>query len=203
MDYGSPNAETLAIFEDILQPGDTVVDIAGGYGRYALPIADANGCHVIIVDIDRPHLDEVERRAANNSGTGSITTIEADVLDPNFVLPAEGEYDAAFTTGFIYLAPPETASRVFDRMRRLVRIGGLIVVEFATNRIREDAEGNSLIGPDEHLYSHDWGKRVVRRLFEKMEGVQISRKDINLASPYKLHTTLLIAHGFKPKDVSE
>lgn len=194
--YGPPNPETLELF-GALPPNSSILDIAGGYGRYAEPLT-MTGHNVTIVDIDPAHLEEAKRRAAAlPEGSGQMRAVEADVVADD--LSKLGTFDALLCTGFIYLAPRNLVRKVFHSMTKLLRPGGRSVVEFATNRERYDADGNSLIGPGEQNYTLKQGQLLLERMYRET-GIAISgleRIVIDLRQPYCLHTDLIIAHGTK------
>jgi cyclopropane fatty-acyl-phospholipid synthase-like methyltransferase len=201
--YGPANAETLRIFDTSLEPGDSIVDIAGGYGKYGEPLARV--FDVTIVDIDEPHLTDAERRARLlPEGAGRLTTLLADVTRP--VPELEGrKFDAALIAGFIYLAPEDVARKIFQLSVGYVSAGGLVVVEFATERDRREKNddgslGKSLIGPEEAQYSRAEGEALVRSMFADngLVDVELSDKVIHLDEEYYLHNELIIASGRLP-----
>lgn len=193
--YGPPNPETLALFGE-LAPGSRILDVAGGYGRYAVPLAKA-GYDVTIADIDRPHLDEAARRAAElPTGSGQISTVEVDIVKESI---PDAPYQAALCAGFLYLAPRGIARAVTYKVADALEPEGQLVIEFATNRDRRSADGRSLMGPGEVNYTEEEGDRLLRRLFQET-GVRLgglTRKIIHFEEPYYLHTDLLIASGTK------
>lgn len=132
--YGPANPAILEVFRRRLAPrGARIVDIAGGYGRYALPLAEA-GHDVTVVDIIPGHLEAALKNAAGlPAGSGAIDVVLADVTKPDQI-PKIGEgYDASLNAAFLYLAPPAQAKRVFGDCASLHAPGGLAVVQFNTN----------------------------------------------------------------------
>jgi SAM-dependent methyltransferase len=67
-------------------PGADVVDIGGGSGTRAVPLAKA-GCHVVVVDSSTDALASLARRAADAGVDGRITALQADADQLETVLP--------------------------------------------------------------------------------------------------------------------
>jgi|GEM_PF-2385166 len=193
--YGPARQETLRLFAS-LEPGSRILDLAGGYGRYAEPLANA-GHHVTVLDIDPTHLAEAKRRGATLSpGTGSIQTIQADILayDPSAELEP---FDGGLCAGFIYLAPEDVVREVFKRYASCIRRGGLVATEFATERDRRTADDEPLVGPNEKNYSLAAGELLMRQVYREngCGEPNIATATIRQVKPYILRTELLIASG--------
>lgn len=194
--YGPPNTETLDLFHGL--PGQSqVLDVAGGDGRYALPLARM-GLRVVVSDVDMPHL---RRLRTNTQGvlprySRTIYPVLADVTEP---LPfPNAKFDGVLSAGFAYLVPPKQLELIFAYMSDILKPGGLLVVEFATNRDRRDKDGRSLIGEREYNYSHEEGLYTLQMLFRQC-GLEFSKRErtIHFEMPYFLHNDLIIAHGLK------
>jgi S-adenosylmethionine-dependent methyltransferase len=71
-------AETLRREATRLGPGLRVLDVGGGDGMDALPLASA-GHHVTILDQSRAWLDEAVRRAAAADVSASVAVVEGDL----------------------------------------------------------------------------------------------------------------------------
>src|SRR5260370_4498137 len=59
--YGEPNLETLELFRKLPRKSD-ILDVGGGAGRYALPLAQM-GYNMTVLDIDMPHLNRLQINA--------------------------------------------------------------------------------------------------------------------------------------------
>jgi SAM-dependent methyltransferase len=194
--YGPANARTLQCFSE-LSTSSNIVDVAGGYGRYAVPLAEA-GYTVTLLDIDEAHLDQAELNALSlPEGAGSIKPIKRDVLKDD--LSDFEPFDASLCTGFIYLAPEDVVQDLFAKMVSLTKPGGPVVIEFATDRIRRqtsDATSKSLIGRNETLYSYEQGLDLLRSLYKMIGGAVFSRSSVRLNQPYYLRSTVITAKGY-------
>ena len=181
-----------------LEPGASIADAAGGYGRYGERLARA-GYKVTIFDIDPAHMEEARRRAAAlPEGSGEMHVVEADLVAGD-LSRFKGRFDALLCTGLLYLAPMHVLRGAFHQMAGLLRQGGLSVVEFATDRERYDADGNPLLGADEQRYTRRQGELIMRRLHAEtgIVGTKLTGAEIDLRYPYRYHANLIFASGTK------
>ena len=204
--YGKANPETLAIFQE-LQPGARVLDVGGGDGQIAFPLAQDQGFQVDVMDIDELHLAQLVKRAALLT-QGKLTPIQFDAFNPyDFVTKPEqpggkdSRYDAVLNAGFGYLFPPEKLEAMFRNMADAMKPGGLMVWEFSTERFRLDHEETLLPeGGNVQKYSLQQGKEILRRLYSSY-GIELAPmiiKPVAKVTPdYVLHSTLITAHGRK------
>jgi SAM-dependent methyltransferase len=102
-----------------LAPGERVLEVGCGMGRYTLPLA-AQGCAVEGLDLAPALLD---RLRAFNAGRFHIPLYAADIID--YPPALEGQFAAVI--GFFTLHHVHALDACYAAMARLVRPGGRIV----------------------------------------------------------------------------
>lgn len=141
--------------------GPYVLDVAGGYGRYALPLAHA-GHTVEIVDLHDASLREAQRRAAADVLEGRVLTRLCDVR-AGFIAEA-GAYDLAICIGFLHHLAPSDGAQVVHAMVDSVRDGGRIVFEISTEKRRRLPDGTPILigGSPERSWDVQTGIDIAR-----------------------------------------
>ncbi len=107
-----------------LEPPATILDLACGPGRYALPLARL-GFQVTGVDRTKAYLDEARKRASKEE-----LAIEFVLQDMREFRRA-GEFDAAVSllTSFGYFEDPEEDRRVLRNVHESLKPGGVLVID--------------------------------------------------------------------------
>ena len=85
MAFGSGTHETtgmcLALLEEAVRPGDSVVDVGTGSGILAIGAALLGADHVLAIDIDRDAVRVAKENIAHNGMTGRIESVEGNLLE--------------------------------------------------------------------------------------------------------------------------
>jgi len=117
---------TCRMLDRYIKPGDTVLDIGGGPGRYSLYFAE-KGCAVTLVDLSP---ENVSFAQANFADKGlKVTTICADARDVDKVISAD--YDHVLLMGPLYHLLDETERvKAIEAALRLLKPGGLLFAAF-------------------------------------------------------------------------
>jgi ubiquinone/menaquinone biosynthesis C-methylase UbiE len=166
-----------------VEPGSEVLDCPCGFGRHAIPLAEA-GYRVTGLDRSPTQLAEAERR---RSASGWPRFVRGDYRELPF---ADDSFDAVLTmfSSLGYLTRAEDVV-VLGELRRVLRPGRTLVVETA----HRDAFARSAVGqrtwdrlPDGSLYleerTPDWSAGTIDtyRVIVTPDGQRIER-------PYVLH----------------
>lgn len=106
------------------RPGQRVVSIGVGSGRYAVPVAAVLGSSGLVLAVDL-HLDmlELTRRRSAQSAQVTVLPLAADALALPF---ADDSFDAAWFVSSLGQVPEPTAA--LAEAARVVRPGGRVVV---------------------------------------------------------------------------
>ena len=115
---------TTRFLERYIQPGQRVLDIGGGPGRYSLWLAE-RGCDVTLVDLSPQNVAFAKAQAQQRGLT--ITALAGDARDD----VAQGEFDHVLLMGPLYhlQAEADRVKAVEAALRRL-RVGGALFVSF-------------------------------------------------------------------------
>ncbi|MCE7066307.1 class I SAM-dependent methyltransferase [Dyadobacter sp. CY326] len=106
-----------------IEAGSKVLDLLSGYGRHAVPLAEA-GCKLTCVDISAEYCDELE--AISKKQKLPLQVICEDVLQCDF---EEKTFDAAYCVGNSFsFFPRSDMQRFISKMANAVKSGGHIVI---------------------------------------------------------------------------
>ena len=121
-------AINCAYIDRYAQPGQSVLDLGGGPGRYSIHLA-RRGCRVTLVDLSDGNVALAKEKAAE-AGV-EIRAVQGDALD-GASLPA-GEFDHVLCMGPLYhlLAEEERRAAIGNCLARL-KTGGTFCAAFIT-----------------------------------------------------------------------
>lgn len=141
--YGEPFAPLLDAIMSATRPGCSVLDVAGGYGRYALPLADA-GRDVTVIDIHEPSLRELRRRTSVGADRpGTIRSRLVDVIREDHYHCAQ-KFDAVVCAGFLHHLREDAFRWVVQTMGADVSEGGHLIFEYSINKNRRRPDGSPI-----------------------------------------------------------
>lgn len=197
--YGNPVIEIIRCF-DLLRPGSHIVDVAGGYGKYALPLAQM-GYEVTILDCHEASLAEARRRSELLTSGGKINTIFTDVIREDFPV-AKAHADAILCVGFAHHLNIDGVKDLFDSMTTTLKAGGLMVLDFSTNKYRRFPDGTPILvdGVPEHNYSKDEGLVLMKRLYSSMGFTDVHLEIVKLYErqiDFWYDADMIVASGIK------
>ncbi|WP_229254688.1 class I SAM-dependent methyltransferase [Dyadobacter linearis] len=106
-----------------LKKGNQVLDILSGYGRHALPLAEA-GCKMTCIDISAEYCDELSN--AKTKRKLPVEVLCGDVLETDF---GQGKFDAAYCLGnSLSFFPRADMLRFFTKIAGSVKPGGHVAL---------------------------------------------------------------------------
>lgn len=117
---------TCRMLDRYIKPGDTVLDIGGGPGRYSLYLAE-KGCNVTLFDLSAENTKFALEQAAKQGL--SIQTVSGDAREVDKFV--DGQFDYVLLMGPLYhlLDEPERI-RAVDSALKMLATGGVIFVSF-------------------------------------------------------------------------
>jgi SAM-dependent methyltransferase len=110
-----------------LEPPARILDLAGGHGRHAIPLAQ-RGFRVTLLDLSEPSLAVARERAAD-AGV-ELDIVHADMRD----IAYDEEFDAVLNlfTAFGYFEDEADDVRLVERMARALVPGGALLVDLVS-----------------------------------------------------------------------
>ena len=127
---------TCRMLDRYVKPGDTVLDIGGGPGRYSFYLAE-KGCDVTLFDLSPENVDHVEKHSSE-SGV-PVKAIcgdarEADIVISNNTVYTHGEtkqFDHVLLMGPLYhLLEEKDRIKAINAALRLLKPGGILFAAF-------------------------------------------------------------------------
>lgn len=119
-------ALTCRFLDRYLHPGDRVLDIGGGPGRYSLYLAK-RGCQVTLLDLSAENVEFARRKAREQEIP--LTAIAGDAREADQL--AEGKFDHVLLMGPLYhLTKERDRERCVQAALSLLRPGGTLSMSF-------------------------------------------------------------------------
>lgn len=144
---------TMRYIHKFLQPGDRVLEIGAGTGRYSVALAK-EGCRVSAVELAASNLDVLKKNA---EGLDNLEAVQGDALDLGRF--ADGSFDVTLSFGPMYhLYEAEDWHRALDEAIRVTKPGGIVMAAFLS--------AHAIICTN---YLYDW-MPTVRGLEENFDG---------------------------------
>ncbi len=132
----------LGIYKDVLTPartkkevafvvealalpkGSKILDLCGGYGRHAIPLAK-QGYKVTILELNKKFLEMAKKEAQKQRV--KISTVQADMRR----VPFRNEFDAVINmfTAFGYLENDKEDGKVLDQVYKALKPGGKFLID--------------------------------------------------------------------------
>lgn len=137
--WGEGDKDTLDLLERLPIRGRWL-NLAAGDGRYNSILLD-RAEEVVATDIDQNALDKLSRNTPKELQQ-KLKTKVADLTEP---LPFdENSFDGLFCTGTLHFFSEDQLASIFREMDRVIKPGGRLVIDFATDVKRVLPDGSSL-----------------------------------------------------------
>jgi tellurite methyltransferase len=120
--WGPPNEEMLAFINHLkrrLPKGGTVLDVGGGDGRNALPLARA-GFKVHVIDVNGEDIKALKDRARLEGLTHLVEGTIGDIRR----CALKGKYDAVICAYVLQMVSPKEWSSVLEKIKAATKRGG-------------------------------------------------------------------------------
>lgn len=193
--WGAGDKKTLDILRTAEIHGKWL-NLAAGDGRYNLYLlgkADA----VVASDVDESALSKLW----NNTPKPYQPKLETAVVDITKKIPYKNNsFDGVFCAGTLYLFPKTVLEGIIEEMDRVLRKGGKIILDFATDITRIRLDGKPYLIKGEPKYTLNAAKTTLRELFHnyriKMYESSIPEEVLPEANPpykFKSNFILLVA----------
>ena len=130
--WGDGDPLTLDILKKI-KPRGVWLDLAAGDGRY-VPELLSTVERLVALDINKESLEKIQS-LVKKKDSNRFQTVIGDFTAP---LPFSKQYfDGVFCTGTLHCFPLPTVKKVFGYMDAILKPGGTIILDFATDIVRD------------------------------------------------------------------
>jgi len=116
---------TCRMLDRYIKPGDTVLDIGGGPGRYTLYLAE-KGSHMTLLDLSPENVKFASERAAEKGC--AIKTVVGDACEADKL--TEGLFDHVLLMGPVYHLEKTNRISAVNAALSLLKPGGVIYITF-------------------------------------------------------------------------
>lgn len=111
---------------DTIRPGDRVLEVGAGPGRFTIALAEL-GARVVVTDLSKVQLEVNEQKLRESGLEASVESrTELDARDISRL--GEATFDACVAYGGVLSYVFDDAADVFDQLLRSVRPGGVVFV---------------------------------------------------------------------------
>ena len=195
--WGMEDPETLEAINKIGFKGK-ILNIAAGDGRfnsYLLKFAD----NVLAIDISETDLKVLQTNCPKNFEN----KLKIQIVDITKTFPFENdEFDGIFFTGTLHLFNINIIKDIIKEIIRVLKPNGKIIIDFATDIIRLDKNGNKIIFNDEGNYNKEDSITFFKKVFKdfdlKIDIFKFEEKNLEADAGYQSITgNFLLISGIK------
>ena len=170
--WGPGDKDTLELLKKMDMHGKWL-NLAAGDGRYNLSLLK-EADFVIASDLDESALSKLW----HNTPRKYRTKLDVQIFDLTKRFPFGDEsFEGVFCTSTLHYFPEKVLRKIFLEIDRILKKGGRIIVEFATDMKRVLPDGNLYIRKSEPLYEFEGAILLLRGLLKNYE-VQITESEV-------------------------
>ncbi|MFB6075730.1 MAG: class I SAM-dependent methyltransferase [Candidatus Aenigmatarchaeota archaeon] len=194
--WGPGDDDTLEVLENVEMRGKWL-NLAAGDGRYndiLLKKADS----VVASDIDASALSKLW----HNTSPDLRERLNIEIFDITEKFSLEDQsFDGILCTGTLHLFPREVLKEICGEIDRILKRGGRLIIDFATDIKRVSPKGEPVKFGREPNYGIEDAKQYLNKLFKqynvKFRESKVRESFESSNPPYELNCNFLIMIGSK------
>jgi len=145
--WGKEEQITLDAIKSMDMHG-SILNLAAGDGRFNSSLLQ-NADKVVAVDIQNQELDILMKTCPEDLKD----KLEIMVADITLKLPfPDNAFDGVFMTGTLHLFKKDAVKKIIGEIKRVLKVGGKVIIDFATDIKRLDKNGNMVVLENEGDY---------------------------------------------------
>jgi ubiquinone/menaquinone biosynthesis C-methylase UbiE len=158
--WGTEEQPTINCLNNSIK-GGVWLNLCAGDGRFN-NILVKKADKVIATDIDINPLKKLRR----NTSTSLKNKLETQTMDVVDTFPfLDNKFDGVFCTGTLHLFPEKVLRKIAIQIDRVLKVGGQLIIDFATDIKRVQPDGTYWIIKNEPSYTKDLGEKLLRDIF--------------------------------------
>lgn len=159
--WGTEEEITSKVIDETVSFGKWL-NLCAGDGRFNNRLV-LHSEKVIAADIDDSALEKLQRITPNNLKP----KLETKTFNVTEKFPfGDKSFDGIFCVGTLHLFPKEVFQKIFTEMDRVLKPGGKIIIDYATDIRREYSDGTLWVVENEPNYSLSEAKLMLSKVFK-------------------------------------
>lgn len=196
--WGEEDTTTKDMLKRSVKPNSKWINLASGDGRYNTLIANIAD-EITAIDIDKGALEKLLNNTPEDLKKKLI--LKAFNIVKSFPLDSH-KYDGLFSSGTLHLFPENILENIAKEISRILKIGGYIALEWATDIKRISPTGESVVFGTEPMYDKERTVNIIQKVFPNFElnfidGEDIYSNESEANPPYEFYCKTLLIEGKK------